>query len=369
VLKRFDRASSTSTTVRYLLTCYSSLVNLVEGGSTAKNDQIYISALTVAKEAKLSPRDNWGNVRVPRLEALHASDTSHGGSAAASAWPAVPAATLPEQSSLLLGIPVLALLADAVANFTLKTSYMSLLCSAWDTLRGPADWASYPSSVWNLRALRPNDTLRLFRDGLVPGLTMRGGGLATIFFFETDLRPRHDNQTRRIYFALLAVREQSRLKMVRVSVTTCAVLETLVEVVVECSDQLHCAAVRMRRSLTDLRPGRLITLDEAPITTMLFRNLPLVAPGVDKGTTLTMRFLNNITQLIVEGPQRQQYVDPTHLTPSTLSSHLTLILNIFHYAFLVCDVGVMFSRYITTQHHLATASVSRSMRRPERSIR
>ncbi len=146
---------------------------MVEGGSTAKNDQIYISALTAAREAKLSPRDNWGNVRVPRLEALNASGAPHGGlgaaaaaAAAASAWLAVPAATLPEQYSSLLGIPVVALPADAAANFTLETSYMSLSCSAWDTLRGPADWARYPGSVWNLSALRrPNDILRLFRDG------------------------------------------------------------------------------------------------------------------------------------------------------------------------------------------------------------
>jgi hypothetical protein len=98
----------------------------------------------------------------------------------------------------------------------------------------------------------------------------------------------------------------------------------------------------MRRSLTDLRPWRLTTLDEAPITTMLFRNLPLVAPGVDQGTTLTMRFLNDTTQLIVEGPQRQQYVDRTHLAPSTLASRLTLILNTYHHAFLVRDVGILF---------------------------
>jgi hypothetical protein len=139
----------------------------------------------------------------------------------------------------------------------------------------------------------------------------------------------------------------SRLSIGTASVTRCAVTETHVEIGVECpTGSTDCRAVKMRRSLTDTRPHRTTPLDEEPIVSLLFKQLPLVAPGVEDGTTLTMRFFNDTTQLAVEGPELEQFVDPTHLPAASVSRRLTLLLNTYHQAFLVRDISILFGESV-----------------------
>jgi hypothetical protein len=334
--------SQSNATLRYLLTGHTSVVNVANAGGTAKNDQIFISALTASNETKRAPRDNWGNVRVPQLEMLN----PQGGDGTA-AWLPVPNITLPETYSSLIGIPVVGLPPNLAASFTIETSYMSLACSPWSGYRRYLDWARNATSLWNVTTASANDTMRPFRNGIAPG---QKKVLSTTFFLDTDLAPRRAGQTRALYFGSLDVQGVSQFVIRTANVTRCEVTETHVEVAVECAAaaaaaaavSTDCRAVKVRRSLADTRPAAATPLDEAPIATLLFRQLPLAAPGVNDGTSLTMRFLNDTTQLAVDGPEPEQFVDPTHLAPRPLSRRLTLLLNTYHQAFLVRDLGILY---------------------------
>jgi hypothetical protein len=129
-------------------------VNVALGGTTAKIDQIFITALTASKYAKRALRDNWGNVRVPQLGML---DAPGGGGNTTAAWLPVPHITLPEAYSSLIGIPIVGLPPNLAANFTIETSYMALACSPWSSYRRYLDWAKNASSVWNVTGSSPNE--------------------------------------------------------------------------------------------------------------------------------------------------------------------------------------------------------------------
>ncbi len=71
-----------------------------------------------------------------------------------------------------------------------------------------------------------------------------------------------------------------------------------------------------RRSCRNTQPRTSTPLDEEPIARLLFQQLLLVAPGVEDGTTLTMRFFNSTTQPAAAGPTQEPFVNPTHLPPA-----------------------------------------------------
>jgi hypothetical protein len=57
-VKRSDSMSRNITALRYMHTCHILLVVVYEGGSSAKNDRMYMLALMASIETKCAPRDN-----------------------------------------------------------------------------------------------------------------------------------------------------------------------------------------------------------------------------------------------------------------------------------------------------------------------
>ncbi len=64
-----------------------------------------------------------------------------------------------------------------------------------------------------------------------------------------------------------------------------------------------------------------------------------MAPAVDEGATLTMRFLIDLTSLAVERQQQQLFADATRVDATTPSRQLALVLNTNYHAFFLRIIG------------------------------
>jgi hypothetical protein len=82
---------------------------------------------------KLASRDNWGNLKVPRLDVVAAAAAAAGGSPAEAGgkWLPVPNITKPAEYASLQALMIDGLPIGDAANFTIEVSYLSLLYSPW----------------------------------------------------------------------------------------------------------------------------------------------------------------------------------------------------------------------------------------------
>jgi hypothetical protein len=150
-LERMDQVTRNTTYLRYLFT--DPVPNFkpnrpgVAGfeSMAERVNALYTSVLMAARNIKLAPRDNWGNVRVPQLALL---PTAAG--ADLRDWVTVPsAAERPGDFSSMVGIPTIGLPPRHRAKFSLDTSYLTLSCSPWQQfpLRSDA-WFALLGQVW-----------------------------------------------------------------------------------------------------------------------------------------------------------------------------------------------------------------------------
>lgn len=105
----------------YSWSCYSN-----DGGYPVSMRDTYLAALMQGLDVKKGPRDQWGNVKIPRLIDQGSSRADPDG------WfPAPEGDVHPEQYSSLSGIPIIGLvgLHKENVNFTVETSYVELACS------------------------------------------------------------------------------------------------------------------------------------------------------------------------------------------------------------------------------------------------
>lgn len=77
-LDKQTRMTTSTQQLRYLDTGVASAHLLAARSIQAHTDNLYISALTASTEMKMAPQDNWGNVKVPQLEALSSSSPCDG---------------------------------------------------------------------------------------------------------------------------------------------------------------------------------------------------------------------------------------------------------------------------------------------------
>ncbi|KIN07153.1 hypothetical protein OIDMADRAFT_47060 [Oidiodendron maius Zn] len=89
-------------------------------GLLSSMSAVYPAALMQAVDTKLSPRDSWGNPKIPRLELLDASLADPDG------WIELPYITAVESWSSLFGLPIADLPSDGVTEFTVETTYVVL---------------------------------------------------------------------------------------------------------------------------------------------------------------------------------------------------------------------------------------------------
>jgi hypothetical protein len=359
-LEKTDQETRNSTELRYVYSGAGSARLAYSAGLPQRTDAVYISALTASKDLKLAATDNWGNIKVPRLEGLGTAGGDTNG------WLPVPQMTVPEQYSSYLGIPVVGLPSDRVAEFTMEISYMSLTCSRWeDYTWGSKGWVKYYNQRWKpykTNASAPvtdNDLLQPFRRG-APSAN-DAGSYDTTFFLDTDLAfddylswsfaaPTVDRPLRRVQFGSVLFRRVApsftpKVDEHFISVVSCAVAETHAEVGVKCtpaskpqepgSGRSDCRAVKMRRSLTDVRPNASTPLDISGISENIITYLPLISAGNAMDMTLTERVLFDTTAPPVairheSSEQQPSFSRLTGLAPDTVALRLGLILNSYY---------------------------------------
>ncbi|KAL5357620.1 hypothetical protein BJX96DRAFT_172692 [Aspergillus floccosus] len=181
-LRLMSRANSTAITtqkLRYLdsgplgnMHAYQWIWVDYDGAWPLSMRDIYLSGLMQNPEIKTGPRDQWGNVKIPRLPTGYLSSTDSGN------WLSVSTdnSTQPEDYTSLLSIPIVGIggLNATKAQFSVETVYVELSCSearVRDRVFGsPQLWLS--SSAPNLMAQSDIQTARInsFLGPPLPGL-------------------------------------------------------------------------------------------------------------------------------------------------------------------------------------------------------
>ncbi len=273
---------------------------------------------------KIAPSDNWGNVRVPRLDRLPRATHS-----SSSAWRPVPAITEVEQQSSLVGVPVIGLSVRQTqesADFSLETSYISLECSAWETF-----WESDPRLEKYKRLWRGRDPLRIKTGDLTLKTDLEYNGT---FFLDGDMpvatpanisAVENDPRPRRLFFAS-ARREGNHTGKLAISATQCTVTEPHVEAAVHCpAGSRDCRVTRMRLSLVDKRPQYGSLLDNPKRLNYMLQILPYVAGGNGDDSSPTELFLRESAGFL--STLATMFVNLSEVPPPLFSGRLMLVLN------------------------------------------
>jgi hypothetical protein len=288
---------------------------------------------------KIAPRDNWGDVRVPRLEALEKSSNGNHG-----AWITVPHITQPEQFSSLVGVPVVGIptsSANMTADFSIETSYMSLNCSAWDIFEESDARLERYVNLWRFAdplRIRKSDLDRDFVFGSRAHKPNRTGGIDGTFFLDV-VAPSYgkrdaaaalrDRRSRRLFFA--SARRTAGTDEVMLSATKCVITESHVEVRVRCErggkgGSGGCRATALRRSLTDTRPEYVTPLDQRGFVTHLIRAMPMSYSTLGRFSSPTERFLHDSAMPAFAAG----FVNLAEVLPRIFADRLALMLNTWY---------------------------------------
>ncbi|KAK8122250.1 hypothetical protein PG984_010920 [Apiospora sp. TS-2023a] len=216
-------------------------------------DYTFGSALLQNREVKEGPRDNWGNVKIPRIERLDESSADDEG------WLDVPDHNrTAETYSALMGIPIVGIPRQGTTNMSLESSYVSLTCEPTTILRdGPLQYGL---------VARCDDC----EYGGWFGTEDEQSGRSNIFLGHRDLNETENQNAsfiapRHITFLSgsgqrNALPEEVDTVFNVTTSTTCAATQSLVESKVSCEGGA-CMVTAMRWSKTDLRNPNFTVFD------------------------------------------------------------------------------------------------------------
>ncbi len=323
-MTRKEKVTHNATQLRYLYTGpFSSFLRSEERA----NDRIQsplTSVLATSYPMKIAPSDNWGNVRVPRLDRLPTVNRGR-----ATAWHPVPAISEVEQFSSLVGTPVIGLSgrpAYMAADFTLETSYMTLECAGWETFSERSPRAERYKKLW-----RGQDPLRLKQRAMLHNFPH---AINTTFFLDGDMpvavranvsAVQSSPRSRRLFFASVQSRSNDSDEAI-LSGTQCSITEAHVEVAVHCpAGSRDCRATHMRRSLVDKRPEYGSPLDNFSNLRHITR-IPFSETGDGRSSTLPETFLRESARF---GPA-PQYANMSEVPPPLFAGRLMLVLNAWY---------------------------------------
>ncbi len=290
---------------------------------------------------KIAPRDEWGNVRVPHLEALQTGGRDH------SKWMAVPSITQPEQWSSLVGVPVVGLppaSTNLTADFSLESSYMTLKCDRWETFsRSDERLASYKNE-WGT-----DDPFGSGGRGLLGSSHVSDTNITTTFFLDGDMpyaarqnatAAMRDSRPRRLYF--VSARRPSQSKEYTLSAIKCSLAQIAVEVAVQCPTLRECKATKVRRSLANTRAaGPSTPLDATSRRSFFFFTLPFVEKTSPIRSSMTELFLRDSVELASVTPQAP-YVNLADVPPPVFARRLQLVLNTWFQLTLATESAIFY---------------------------
>lgn len=214
-----------------------------DGAYTPSMRDIYSAGLMQGITTKTGPRDQWQNVKIPRLP----KDISE---ADADGWIYTPNYSVPvEAYSSLFGLPIVGLdeFEDGDLQFTVETAYVELSCPPFDWVTGRQPLDSPDRSTLNITCLDCHEYGEIAKARISSLLGPPLPGFTTAMKSNSSF-----SAPRRIQFSSSVWNGASR--------TTCDVTQRLVETSIECSLG-NCAAVKIRPSRTDHRSPNVTSFD------------------------------------------------------------------------------------------------------------
>ncbi|CAI6335741.1 unnamed protein product [Periconia digitata] len=376
LMNRGDKLYESTEKIRYMSTGPGSIfwglsTTYVDSGKFADATALYNTALMAPVSNKLGPRDPWGNVKIPRLEQYSISSTE---------WHDVPAAMeSAEAYSSLVGLPIVGLPAHDDSSFTVETTYLTVNCTPFGKTYIPKlegagnneeNWPLIeklvPGQVWKNKSEQGTNPFGLGDIG-APNVDK------TSFFIDTD-RPlwSQSEQTlenaaylqrfeaslgstnvsllvggnssfrepRNLLYATKSPRQREdgtfRTNELNLGVTKCALTQTHVEVMIQCSGEL-CAARKLRTSLSDKRSPNYTGLEHTLVMQGFTAEFPFaVAPAVGSSSA-TEHFLNDSSDYPFVRNNRHGgndvdvlYVDLAQVPSDIFSRRLSSLLSTFY---------------------------------------
>lgn len=366
LMQRDNQASYASTKLRYLTTGPASAAFIPASiGSTrgkySEAGSLYNAALLAPLDNKLGPRDIWGNVKIPNLEALNVSSSDSDG------WVTVPSSIdTPEAYTSLVGLPIAGLPESAASNFSVEYNYLTVKCGAFDQQPYPGTHGTddptatnytklnemIPGVVWynkSLSYLHPFDPLKgrasflldtpmemvdpPIRGGRVtsPSIVGRLDGFYG-HYNQTTLTQAETNTPRLFTFASVYAITNDGTEQ-GLNVVNCSLFQHHVEALVHC-DGDQCEAARLRVSQTDKRPTALTGLEHSETTENFVQEFP-TAIKFNDGSSPTERFMANTSvfpfiQKAGRSMAQATYVNLSIVPPEVFSKRFSLVLNTYY---------------------------------------
>jgi hypothetical protein len=203
-------------------------------------NSVYRASLIAPSETMSAPQDTWGNLKIPRFEALDQSSMDSRG------WVKVPKRGV--QYSSLVGIPIVGIPEAGNMTFQMDTAYFELSCD--DPVKVPSDdevvWKSQPDEspgLGSIRLPKANSSTQFdstFSVGTFTPYTNRFSGFKNRTEVDTS---NDDNSPRNINFQSIT----GTLYSWEVAAVNCTIQTSYVEVLVNCIAR-NCTVEAQRRS-------------------------------------------------------------------------------------------------------------------------
>ncbi|KAL4778669.1 hypothetical protein BJX76DRAFT_362520 [Aspergillus varians] len=280
---------------------------------------IYSASLMQSISTKAGPLDQWGNVKIPRIEAGN-SQASHDG------WMPVQGTSGIESFTSLVGMPIIGLkeiTKQGDVNFTVEVTYVELSRPSWHEER-TVNTQNYGMTF---------ECVDCYDYEGDAGYEIRAQRLLGLPVRETDgVNPNTSNYTQP-----RTLRFNSTVD-VYTTITTCQVTQQMVEAFIECVNG-DCAATKVRPSTTDHRPKDYTSFDYwAWVVLDMLSDTSSQEPDreVIWGTPSSGLFLNNSrafpTQSGLSGTS--PYVNVSSIAPDLFSTRASILLNTALQAFM-----------------------------------
>jgi len=225
-----NRGTTHGAPIFYVNTSEASVMKQHTGYHITSAMAVYVSSIIAPNSTQMSPRDTWGNVKIPLIQGLGREDTS--------GWISVPNGNVTYSS--LVGIPIANLATHGNSSFVLSSSYFTLNCAT-----GPKLIPKDDEIVWSGWL---NDTAVVKKTGqLVRGIGFQrysrwSGSMMTTWsvgsFVPKDIRQDPPN----LFFQFASGHS---MNLESLTTLNCTVINNPVDSKVECNGPA-CRVVAMR---------------------------------------------------------------------------------------------------------------------------
>ncbi len=354
-LRLLERGTSTKTTIVPLT--YMSMGPAAAAFYRLTNrrvDDHLLLTLRSSDQALALHEDLFGNLKIPRFEALN-STADKGG------WKPVPPVLEPSAFSSLTGLRFMGLPRGPETLFNLESTYVSAECQPF--VRLPYSIKAPSSVIGNMSAVMKFNFSATAEKNLLPSEQRENGAAVLMSYFidaegygslermtaslgldipRTPLgsapKPSVAEPLRYVFGSLFATGE-GRRRQEFIHLANCTLRQTHVESAVFCSSESDdggggggCRVTKMRLSRTDQRPSTVTLLDTLLVTEIPNSTFPCACTGSGNSSSTTWEWFltegaitpDTVSYLSIA--RRRRFADVSQVPPETFRRRLSVLL-------------------------------------------